>query len=60
MLTNIKVTPNEPTFGLISDFECTVTEIGKLDEKALQKYKLRKSSIMKDELVKEAMKDTSF
>lgn len=60
MLTNIKVTPNEPTFGLISDFECTVTEIGKLDEKALQKYKLRKSSIMKDELVKEAMKNTSF
>ena len=31
-----------------------------IDEKALQKYKLRKTSIMKDELVKEAMKNTSF
>lgn len=57
MLTNIKTTPNESTFGLISDFECTVTEIGQLDEKALQKYKLRKTQITKDELVKEAMKD---
>ena len=60
MLTNIKTTPNESTFGLISDFECTVTEIGQLDEKALQKYKLRKTQITKDELVKEAMKDNSL
>lgn len=60
MLTDIKVTPNETTFGLISDFSCTVTEIGGLDEKALQKYMLRKKSIGKDELVKEARNNSSI
>lgn len=54
MLTDVRVTPNETTFGLISDFSCTVTEIGSLTEKALQKYSLRKEVVSKDELVKEA------
>lgn len=59
VLSKVTETPNEPTFGLISEFSCTVTEIGALDEKALQKYKLRKSSITKDELIKETLKENN-
>lgn len=59
MLSNIKEKPNEQTFGLISDFSCTVTEIGLLDERALQKYKLRKEEITKDDLIKETLKENN-
>lgn len=60
VLSEIEETPNETTFGLISDFSCVVTEIGELNEKTLQKYKLRKTPISKDELVKEAIKEDSL
>lgn len=59
VLTEVQVTPNETTFGLISDFTCVVTEIGPLTEKTLQKYKLRKEMLTKDELIKEAIKNSS-
>lgn len=59
-IDQIKVTPNETTFGLISDFSCRMTEIGSLSEKTLQKFKLRKETITKDELIKEAMKNSSM
>lgn len=57
-LSNVSITPNETLAGLISDFSCTVTEIGPLTEKSLQKYKLRKKVVTKDELVKESAKDS--
>lgn len=56
-IDEVKMTPNETTFGLIADFSCRMTEIGSLSEKTLQKFKLRKTEISKEELIKEAMDD---
>lgn len=60
MIRDVQVTPIESLFGLVSDFQCQMTEIGHVDEKTLQKYKLRKSELTKEDLVKEAMKETSL
>lgn len=42
MLTDVVVQPAHTVYGLVADFTCTATEIGKCDEKTLEKFKMRK------------------
>lgn len=60
MVSKVRVTPIESVFGLVSDFECTMTQIGTLNEKTVQKYKLRKPELSKDDLLKEAMSNSQL
>lgn len=54
-VTNVTVTPVQSLYGLIADFSCTMTEIGDVKEKTLQRYSLRKETITKSELLKEKL-----
>lgn len=54
-VTNVNVTPVRSLYGLIADFTCTMTEIGDVKEKTLQRYSLRKETIEKSELLKEKL-----
>lgn len=59
-ISDVKVTPVESLYGLIADFECTMTQMGVVDEKTLQRYKLRKAELTKEDLLREAMKADSL
>ena len=59
-ISDVKVTPIESLYGLIADFECTMTQMGVVDEKTLQKYRLRKAEITKEDLLREAIKANSL
>ena len=59
-ISDVKVTPVESLFGLICDFECQMTQMGVVDEKTLQKYMLRKETMTKEDLLREAMKEDAL
>lgn len=52
-ITKVTVTPIPTLYGLVADFQCTMTEIGNIRESTLKKYDLRKEVISKTELLKE-------
>lgn len=55
-VSDVKVTPVESLYGLVANFECQMTQMGIVDEETLQKYKLRKSVLTKEDLLREAIK----
>lgn len=55
MVSNVTVTPIVSVYGFVADFSCQMTEIGRVNEKTLQKYALRKETLEKSELLKEKL-----
>lgn len=54
-ITDVQVTPIPSLYGLVADFSCKMTEVGDVRESTLKKFKLRKETIEKRELLKERL-----
>lgn len=59
-IKDVNVTPVESLYGLVADFSCTMIEIGKVDEKTLQRFKLRKDVLTKDDLIKASIDNNAI